>query len=420
MVVTFGRVTRAMVDYRSEAIYKETRLPVEYASTLIPDAYRSPEFFDQEREEVFGRGWVAVAARGELNEPGQVLVREVAGRSVVISRNRSGEIKAFLNVCRHRGTRLVREDTILRAGRFRCPYHAWAYDLDGNCIGTPLFEGSGIPEDMRPAFDMSEVKAFDRADYPLLEVAVDVWGPLILVNLEASSPPLDAWTGDLGERLEGFGLEHWEIQMTKTYDIRANWKLIAENFMEYYHLPWVHPELAKVSRIQDHYRFQGPGMYTGMTTTPISGDSPAWLALPPHESISGQDLVSGRFILLFPNAAMSILPNHCFLMILDPAAHDRTIENVFILTHPDSVSGPASGEALEGLMEFWDHVNVEDIAIVEDVQLGVSTPEYEGGRMCYRFEEPVHRFQNMVADRMVGIDRIPEGDAEEQVQMFGK
>lgn len=178
--------------------HTKTRLPVEYASTLIPDAYRSEAFFVDEREQVFAHGWVAVAVRSEVGVPGQTVVRDVAGRSVVITMNQEGEINAFLNVCRHRGSRLVREDCTLRAGRFRCPYHAWAYDLDGRCIGTPLFGGSDIPEDMQAAFDMGGVKVFDRADYSLFGVRTAIWGPLI-----------------------------------------------AENFMGYYHLPWVHPELAK-------------------------------------------------------------------------------------------------------------------------------------------------------------------------------
>lgn len=407
------------MDFRAEETYKETRLPVEYASTLIPDAYRSPRFFEEESRQIFGRSWVAVAARSELSQPGQVLVRDVADRSVMITLTTTGQVKGFLNVCRHRGSRLVREDCTLRAGRFRCPYHAWAYDLEGKCIGTPLFEGSEIPDEMRPAFDMTDVRAFDRSEYSLFEVAVETWGPLILACLDTSVLPLESWVGDLDLRLGGFGLERWEIQAERRYDIGANWKLIAENFMEYYHLPWVHPELAKVSRIQDHYRFQGPGMYTGMTTSPISGDGSAWLALPPHDSVTGADLVSGRFILLFPNAALSVLPNHCFLMIMDPISHDRTMERCYILTHPDSMTGFDAQQALAGLVDFWDHVNREDIEIVEDVQLGVSTPEYDGGRMCYRFEEPVHRFQNMVIDRMVGLQRIPEGDTREQVPMFG-
>jgi phenylpropionate dioxygenase-like ring-hydroxylating dioxygenase large terminal subunit len=407
------------VDYRSETTYKETRVPVEYAATLLPDAYRSARFFAEEQEMLFGRGWVPIATRSEVAVPGQTVVRSLSGRSVVVTMNSDGEIRAFLNVCRHRGSRLVREDTMLKAGRFRCPYHAWAYDLDGNCIGTPLFEGSDIPEDMRAAFDMTDVRAFDKDDYPLFPVRAETWGPLIVVSLEPDVMPLEDWVGDLSDRLDGYSLDTWEVQARKDYDIGANWKLVAENFMEYYHLPWVHPELAKVSRIQDHYRYQGPGMYTGMTTTPISGDSPAWLALPPDPGVRGTDLEAGRFMLLFPTAALSVLPNHCFLMLLEPVSHDRTLERCYILTHPSSIEGEGATAALAGLLEFWDHVNLEDVSIVEDVQLGLSTPEYQGGRMCYRFEEPVHRFQNMVIDRMVGLDRVPEGDTEETIPMFG-
>lgn len=142
-----------------------------------------------------------------------------------------------------------------------------------------------------------------------------------------------------------------------------------------------------------------------MTTTPISGNGPAWLALPPHESVTGAELITGRFMLLIPNAAPSVLPYHCFLMILEPISANRTQERCYILTHPESVSGDGADRAMADLLDFWDHVNQEDITIVEDVQLGVSTPEYHGGRMCYRFEEPVHRFQNIVIDRMVGSDR---------------
>jgi choline monooxygenase len=406
-------------DFRTESTYEQTRLPVDYASTLIPDAYRSADFHAEEQSRIFATGWVAVSVRSELAAPGETLVRTVADRSVLITMNEDHELRAFLNVCRHRGSRLVGEDCTLKAGRIRCPYHAWAYDLNGNCIGTPLFEGSDIPEDMQAAFDMGDVKAFDRAEYPLHAVNVDSWGPLIFVSLEEDPLPLRDWLGDLGERLGGYGLESWVIQAQRDYEIEANWKLVVENFMEYYHLPWVHPELAKVSRIADHYRFQGPGMYTGMMTSPISGDGPAWLALPPHDGVTGSDLVSGRFMMVFPNAALSVLPNHCFLMIMDPVAPDRTRERCYILTHPDSVEPEGSDQALANLLAFWDHVNREDIVIVENVQLGISTPEYQGGRMCYRFEEPVHRFQNMVIDRMVGVDRIPDGDTEEQAPMFG-
>ena len=109
------------MDYRREMTYKETRLPVEYAATLLPDAYRSARFFNEEQEMLFGRGWVPIATRSEVAVPGQTVVRSVSGRSVVVTMNGDGEVRAFLNVCRHRGSRLVREDGTLKAGRFRFP-----------------------------------------------------------------------------------------------------------------------------------------------------------------------------------------------------------------------------------------------------------------------------------------------------------
>ena len=407
------------MDFRAEATYEKTRLPVELASTLIPDAYRSEEYYAEEQQRLFGAGWVGVGAAADVANPGDVIVRQVAGRSVMITRNRDGRLKGFLNVCRHRGSQLVEADCTLAAGRFRCPYHSWAYDLNGVCIGTPLFEGGDIPEGARAAFDMDGVRAFDRADYSLFEVEVDSFGPLILVSLDKEPAPLSRWLGDLPERLGGYDLDSWTVATRKDYEIEGNWKLIAENFMECYHLPWVHPKLAKVSRIEDHYRWQGPGMYTGMITNPISGDNPAWLALPPHQGIGGDDLESGRFILLFPNVALSLLPNHLFMMILEPRSARLTYERTLTLTHPDTVSNEGSAAALEDLGEFWDEVNTEDVGIVAKVQTGLGTPEYEGGRLCYRFEEGVHRFQNMVIDRMVGIDRVPDGDCVERAPMFG-
>jgi phenylpropionate dioxygenase-like ring-hydroxylating dioxygenase large terminal subunit len=122
---------------------------------------------------------------------------------------------------------------------------------------------------------------------------------------------------------------------------------------------------------------------------------------------------------MFPNVALALLPNHLFVMILEPRGPGRTYERTFTLTHPETVETEGANVAIDDLQAFWDEVNMEDVDIVENVQAGIATPEYQGGRMCYRFEEPVHRFQNMIIDRMVGMDRIPEGDDLEQTPMFG-
>jgi len=399
-------------DYLREETYAATRAPVEYAATLVPEAYRSPAFFEVERRRVFARGWVAAAHVTDLAVPGDVRTVSVAGQSIILTRDRTGTLHGFHNVCRHRATRLVTDESC-RLKRFRCPYHSWAYALDGTLLGAPLFEGSGIPEDQRAIFDTSRLPAFDKADYGLLPAHVASWANVVFVSLEEQPPPLDTWLGDLPRRLAGYGLDDMTVVAERSYDVVANWKLIAENFMEYYHLPWVHPELVKVSRIEDHHRFQGPGLYTGMSTSPINTDTASgWTALTGAPELGSDDAVSGRFIWVLPNLALSVLPNHVFTVLVTPVAHDRSIERTTIGLPPHTATDPSIGPALEQLATFWDHVNSEDIAIVERVQEGIATEAYTGGRMCFRFEEPLHRFQNIVIDRMVGIDRIPDGDGD--------
>jgi choline monooxygenase len=412
---------RSPEDFTREDTYKSTRLPVDLASTLLPEAYTSEEFFAIEQEKVFAKSWIAIGCTSQVEETGQAIVGKVAGRSIIVTRNKGGELRAFHNVCRHRAAKMLDEGCrVIRNNRIRCPYHSWTYDLEGDCLGTPLFKGSDIPEGQRGIFDMSDVKGFDKADYGLLPVRVESWGFLVFVNLDPDAAPLAEYLGDLSDRCSGYRLDEWRVVRERKYDIAANYKLIGENFMEFYHLPWVHPELVKVSRMEDHYRWQGPGMYSGFCTTPIAQNSEdgGWQGLPPLSTLSGTDSESGRFIWLFPNTAVNILPNHAFIMLTRPEGPDRTVEDTFILSHPESLANPAADKQLEQLAKFWNLVNMQDIEIVERVQEGISDPEYRGGRMCYRFEEPLHRYQNMLVDKMVGIERIPPGDDEQMVQMF--
>ena len=401
--------------FAEEATYAATRLPVDYASTLIPDAYTSEDFHALERERVFGTTWVPVCVTDEVRKPGAFVVVEVGGRSLIVCRNRDGELRAHHNVCRHRGARLVTERQGEVARFFQCPYHAWAYDLDGACLGTPLFTPeAGIPRDQQDVFDMSQVKAFDRADHGLHPVRVDEWGCLVFVCLDPDAHALHDELGDLPERLDGYRLAEQRLVRRVEYEIDANWKLVAENFMEYYHLPWVHPGLVKVSPMSAHHRWQGRGLYMGFCTSPIAANTEdgGWQGLPPMSGLSSDDAESARFAWLFPSIAINALPNHTFLLLTRPTAAGHTSEVAYLLL-PEATTEALGGDgeaSVDELLAFWDEVNHEDIAIVERVQDGLADPAYTGGRMCYRFEESVHRFQNMVVDRMVGVRRVPDGD----------
>ena len=399
-----------MIDFTSDDFWAGTRRPLEQATGLPPAAYCGDDFFAVEQRRVFARAWVAAACAAEVAEPGRLLVRTVAGTSVLITRDRDGVLRGFVNSCRHRGTELASEDCAV-SRVIRCPYHRWGYALDGSLVATPLFGEV-------PRVD------FDSAELSLLPVRVEAWGTDVFVCLDDDTPPLAEWLGDLPERMAGYKLDRWAVHNKCTFDVAANWKLITENFQEYYHLAWVHPELAKVSRVRDHYRYQGPGLYCGQTTTPVSGDErDDWLVLPPAPALDASDSVSGRFVAVFPNLTLAVLPGHAFVIRLEPLSSGVTREHCTLLLPSSTPAEPYSDAAAETL-KFWIEINNEDIDICERSQRGLAFGAAPPGPLSPRFEEPLHRFQNMVADCLCADSladglRIPPGDGPDDGARYG-
>ncbi len=394
--------------YTREETYRHTRLPVERATTLIPDAYRSADYFEVEQEQVFSRGWVCAGYTCQVREPGDTFVSTVAGQSLILTRDKAGKLQGFYNVCRHRGSQLIAEDGKLSV--IRCPYHAWGYGLDGRLLGTPYFQGMDVPDEQKAIFTCQATE-FCKEDYGLLPVRVDSWGCFVFVNLDGQARPLGEWLGDLPERFARYPLQELRLVRRRPFQIKANWKLIAENFMEYYHLPWVHPELCNVSGFKDHYRYQGPGMYTGMCTSPLTYDPKTIeFSLPVWKGLDATEQQTAYWMMLFPNLALFLLPNHLFTLLYQPDGPGRTLESADMLVHSEALAEPAVQEQIDRIMGFWGMVNQQDIKAVERVQRGLQSRAYPGGRMCFRFEEPVHRFQNMVIDLMISSFRVPPGD----------
>ena len=417
--VTYLNQQRLPTDsYTKMDTYRQIRLPIEKASTLIPDAYTSDNFFALEQEKIFSNSWVAVGCLPKLRKQGDILVTEVAGRSILVVRVKKNKLMAFYNVCRHRGSKLLNESCNIK--KIRCPYHAWIYGLDGECLGTPIFQNGKPPENETVK---SYADHFDKKNYGLYPVSVRSWGFLIFVNLnmgtsngiseEEITAGFKEWLGDLPQKFQSHVLEKWLISNEKNYNVASNYKLIEENFMEYYHLPFVHPELSNVSRVEDHHRCQGKGMYTGMLTTPVSRDvDSVWLNLPTAQGLDKQHLKVAYHICIFPNVTITILPNHAFCMITDPIRANQTKERTFLLTPPGTLANKSHIKMFLELVKFWDIINTQDLGIVERVQEGLSNTAFTGGPMSLKFEEPLHRYQNWVADRMCGIHRIPEGDID--------
>jgi choline monooxygenase len=399
-------------DFRREATYAPTRGSVESATTLIPEAYRSSDFYKVEEENVFGRAWVCVGYTSQVRAPGDTFPTTVAGQPLFVTRDRGGRLHAFYNICRHRGSLLVAEAR--HCDVIRCPYHSWGYALDGRLLGAPYFKELDVSDAEKSRFELADADRLRKEDLGLLPVRVESWGCFLFVNLDPDAPPLREWLGDLPDRLARFPLDQLQFVRRRDFLVEANWKLIAENFMEYYHLPWVHPELCNISGFKDHYRYQGPGMYTGMCTSPLSRDASTMsFDLPIMPGLERFEAQSAFWFLVFPNVALFLLPDHLFTLLLQPDGPQRTVEIAGMLVHPDALNDPQAEAKVDRVLSFWSMVNDQDIKAVEGVQKGLQVRAYPGGRLCYRFEEPIHRFQNLVIDRMTGINRVPAGDAHE-------
>ena len=225
--------------------------------TLPREAYVSEAFHELERERIFRAEWLCVGREEALERPGEFLVVEPIGERLIVVRGKDGRLRAFHDVCRHRGSRLVLDDPPpcdrpRPAGRFRgsivCPYHAWTYGLDGRLLGAPRF---------------ADVPGFDRSSYPLIPARVAEWRGFVFANPSGEAPDLAEWVGNLEELVAPWEPERLETMASCAYTVRANWKVIVENYHECYHCSSIHPALCRVTPPDSGENFPHTGRWVG-------------------------------------------------------------------------------------------------------------------------------------------------------------
>jgi len=334
----------------------------------MPGAYyTSPEIFAEDRERIFASHWNCVGRSSRLAQPGDYMLRSVAGESIIVLRDRSGQLRAFFNVCRHRGTRLCNVDAGQFSETIQCPYHAWTYAIDGRLLGAP---------------HMQEVEGFDKKDYPLHAAALAQWEGFIFVNIADDPPPFDQWFAPMLNRLERYGLASLKVGHGVTYDIGANWKLVFQNYSECMHCPMIHPELSTVLPYQSGANDLVEGSFLGgymEITAPnesatLSGRACARLV---NSSLEEADRHRAFYYTIMPNLMLSIHPDYVNYYLLTPLSVDRTIVESEWMFHPGNEGDPSFNPA--DAIGFWDVTNRQDWDIVERSQLGISSRRYEPG-----------------------------------------
>jgi Rieske 2Fe-2S family protein len=362
------------------------------AASLLPKrVYHDPAIHDWERANILRRDWVMVAREEDVPDPGTYMLVELDDDPLMIVRDRDGVLRAFHNVCRHRGT-AVAEEPCGKVVRFQCPYHAWIYDLDGSLIRAKHTE---------------DLDDFSLDRFGLATVRLETWQGFVFLNLDPDAAPLAAQLGDLVERWSRFDFSTLRSANRVEYDVTANWKFIAENYSECYHCPGLHPQLNRLTPYDVGGDYDPNGSWQGgwmeladgAETMALDGGHGSRAGRPPMAGMTAEDERRIYYYVLWPTTFLSIHPDYLLVHRLVPQGPGRTLVTCDWLFEADTIAAP--GFDPSDAVAFWDLTNSQDWHVCELQQRGTRSSSWVAGRFSNQ-EPSVHAFDLMMSDRYAG------------------
>ena len=364
----------------------------------LPGHFYGPSFFALEQETLFASSWCAVSVASALPNPGDVLPIDLVGWPIILVRGRDNEVRAFHNICRHRAMRPVAEACNTRL--IRCPWHSWAYDLEGKLLTTPEIGGAKV----------NAIEGFDKSDLGLKPIPVGRWLDYVFVNLDGTAPPFAEHIAPAEALFADLDLNDMRhgARLDETYE--GNWKLFVEGFIEDYHLPCGHPQLQPQT-----FRNTTPcivaGVYAGGWMS-LGGEGDATDAPPPMSSAdlpliqTNDGMPSSRMLVLtlFPTGMILMGVDELMIGLLMPDGPSRTKVQLNCYYLGEAATSAEAKAGRERNLEMWGQVIQQDFPFVIGAQATVAARDRAGikTRFSPYWEEPVHRFQQMVIE---AIDR---------------
>lgn len=358
---------------------------------LPNDYFVDTDHFLLEQKRLFQRSWVFAGVADEIANPGSLIHKQIAGVPIILARNPQGELKAFQNVCPHRGVRLVTEDRP-KVKLISCPYHAWSYDLDGNLKARPHFYGPGqhgTPRDDDPL----DCKG-------LFPVRLETWNGALLINIDGKAPPIDEFLVALNTEAGNYDLSCMRYAGMISSDFDSNWKLTIENWLDSYHVFAVHPGLDKMMIPAQRKSAIGAGtlVYADYYSTDVGKNVRG--GLPEIPNIPDELQNASFFAAQFPNWAVSIHPSYLLFWHYVPVAVNKTRVDVYAHFVGDAAADEAHAEARSSLLKYYAGLNDEDAGVCRLMQEGRSAPAYDGGRFSPYWDGGSVHFAKLVKAAM--------------------
>jgi choline monooxygenase len=374
---------------------ESTKDSINEANGLPNECYLNDEYFKIERERVFFNNWIVVGVSSSVPEIGDAKPFDLMGVPLLILRDKTNKIRVFHNVCSHRGMILVNEECKLK-NTIRCPYHSWSYNFDGELIATPHVGGMNI----------HEADGFIKSKSNLKEVSTHVWMDLIFINInknkknfEESIHPLEQQWSKFISKEDQKLIRHAKDFGYFNMEVQSNWKLAIENYCESYHLPWVHPELNRVSNLKDHYHIEDISeTFSGQGSNKYSQQFDGNKKLSTFPNWPNNLYQNSEYVSLFPNVMLGIHVDHFYAFWLEPLSNKNTREHFeMYYVGDESASSDEYKEIRKNNFAFWQEVMNEDVSVIEGMQKGRSSPAYNGGNFSPVMDTPTLMFHKWVA-----------------------
>ena len=353
---------------------------VDGARTLPGKYYHSQEIYDEEVEKIFYKFWMLACRAEEIPEVGDFKLVQIEDESLILVRDKSGEIKAHFNVCSHRGTQLCVEPSgTFKTKSIQCPYHAWTYALNGKLIGAP---------------QMKEGDDFKKADCSLPRAHVHVWEGFVFVNLDEYAQPFEVQMEALMNKFSDWKMKDLRVARHIRYELNCNWKLILQNYQECYHCPGVHPLLSEMTPVQSAQHDASKGAVIGgfMDLTKERGSMTmnGEAAAPPVCDVSGEDLQRIYYYSIYPNMLLTPHPDFVMYHHITPLGTDKIINDCYFLFAPEVINDPKAQAGIKSAVDFWDLTNKEDWQVCEQMQTGTRSKRFDRGHYSGR-EDVLHQ-----------------------------
>ena len=375
-----------------------TKNSINEANGLPNECYLNDEYFKIERDKVFFNNWIVVGVSSSVPEVGDAKPFNLMGIPLLILRDKNNKIRVFHNVCSHRGMILVKEECKLK-NTIRCPYHSWSYNFNGELIATPHVGGMNI----------HETEGFIKSKSNLKEISTHVWMDLIFINVnknkknfEESIDPLEKQWSKFISKEDQKLIRHARDFGYFNMQVKSNWKLAIENYCESYHLPWVHPELNRVSNLKDHYHIEDLAeTFSGQGSNKYSQQFDGNKKLSTFPNWPKDLYQNSEYVSLFPNVMLGIHVDHFYAFWLEPLSNNNTREHFeMYYVGDESASSDEYKEIRKKNFAFWQEVMNEDVAAIEGMQKGRSSPAYNGGNFSPVMDTPTLMFHKWVATNL--------------------